>query len=239
MSETVQGEPSAPVVEVEFRTRNSAYPFVGISEEEACRMALARLLPRGDGEYAEVFDVAGADTSRVLARAGGYEAVDVSLLAEYDRGGLFELTVTEDCPALRLAELGALPQRVEGAEGQGRIVTEVPPQRDATTVVETFLDDYPGVTLASKRGKESVTPLVPRAAVARVLRTCLTDRQREVIETAFEAGYYDWPREATGQEVAADLGISSATFSEHVHAAERKLLTVLFEGPRSGRLEES
>ena len=238
MSETVQGESSAPVVEVEFRTRNSAYPFVGISDEEACTMALAKLLPRGEGEYAEVFNVAGTDPSRVLAHATEYQGVDVSLLTEYDRGGLFELTVSEACPALRLAELGALPQCVEGTEGTGRIVAEVPPRCDATAVVETFLDDYPGATLASKREKESVTPLFTRSAFAQGLRSCLTDRQREVVEAAFEAGYYDWPRGATGQEVAAELGISSATFSEHVHAAERKLLAVLFERAESDPFDE-
>jgi len=185
-----------------------------------------------------VFNVTGTDPSRTLARATEYDGLDASLLAEYDHGGLFEFAVTGECPALRLTELGALPQRVEGTEGTGRIVAEVPPRCDAASVVETFLEDFSSADLASKREKESVTPLFTRSAFAQVLRMCLTDRQREVVEAAFEAGYYDWPREATGGEVAAELGISSATFSEHVHAAERKLLTVVFESPRSGDIDE-
>jgi|GEM_PF-61818 len=236
MSETTPGGQSDPVVAVEFRIRDTAYPFVGVSERESCQIELAKMLPRPEG-YAEVFNVTGADSARVAALDAEYETLDVSVLAEYDRGGLFEFDVSGNCPAYDLAELGALPQTVRGVDGTGQIVAEIPPQYDSSTVVETFLDSHPSADLATKHERESVTPLFTRSAFRQVLHTCLTDRQREVIETAYEAGYYDWPRECTGTDVAAELDISSATFSEHVHAAERKLLTVLFDGPGSVRSE--
>jgi len=237
MSETTPGGQTDPVVEVEFRIRDPAYPFVGVSEEEGCQIELAKMLPRPEG-YAEVFNVTGTDPARIAALDADYETLDVSLLAEYDRGGLFEFHVSEDCPAYELAELGALPQTVRGVDGTGQIVAEIPPQYDPSTVVETFLAEFPGADLATKRERESVTPLFTRSAFRQVLHTHLTDRQREVIETAFEAGYYDWPRECTGKDVAAELDITSATFSEHIHVAERKLLTVLFDGPQSSRSED-
>ncbi|MXR22074.1 helix-turn-helix domain-containing protein [Halobacterium bonnevillei] len=37
-------------------------------------------------------------------------------------------------------------------------------------------------------------------------------------------GYFDHPRGANGASVAAELGISPATFHEHLAAAQRKLL---------------
>ncbi|WP_239642048.1 helix-turn-helix domain-containing protein, partial [Natrinema versiforme] len=47
----------------------------------------------------------------------------------------------------------------------------------------------------------------------------------EVLKAAFEAGYYDWPRGCSGEEVAAELGIASPTFSQHIlsliHISER------------------
>ncbi|MDY6779555.1 MAG: helix-turn-helix domain-containing protein, partial [Halobacteria archaeon] len=56
---------------------------------------------------------------------------------------------------------------------------------------------------------------------------CLTDRQREVIRTAYSMGYFEYPRESTGEEVADEMGISVSTFSEHLSSAERKLFDAL------------
>jgi hypothetical protein len=60
-------------------------------------------------------------------------------------------------------------------------------------------------------------------------RSCLTDRQREVLETAHEMGYYDHPKRANATEVADELGISQTTFSEHLAAAQCKLLSELLD----------
>jgi predicted DNA binding protein len=58
----------------------------------------------------------------------------------------------------------------------------------------------------------------------------LTDRQREVVESAYEAGYYEVPREATATEVAAELDLDSSTVVEHLQRAERNLMAYHLEG---------
>ena len=62
-----------------------------------------------------------------------------------------------------------------------------------------------------------------------------TEKQRAALETAYFAGYFDWPRTATGEEVADLLGIAAPTLANHLCAAERKLLGVLFEDDRVDR----
>lgn len=52
----------------------------------------------------------------------------------------------------------------------------------------------------------------------------LTDRQREVLETAVEMGYYEDPRRATQAEVAEALGIATGTAGEHLRKIEATLL---------------
>lgn len=52
----------------------------------------------------------------------------------------------------------------------------------------------------------------------------LSARQLEVVQTALEAGYFDWPREAEAADIAADLDITHPTFLEHLRKAEKKLL---------------
>ncbi|RLN01431.1 helix-turn-helix domain-containing protein [Haloarcula sp. Atlit-7R] len=55
----------------------------------------------------------------------------------------------------------------------------------------------------------------------------LSDRQRDVFELARERGYYDYPREVSGSELADELGIAKTTFHEHLQKVEATLL-----GPR-------
>lgn len=55
----------------------------------------------------------------------------------------------------------------------------------------------------------------------------LTDRQHEVLQTAHEMGYFEYPRGSNASEVATELGIEPSTFTEHLNAAQSKLLDEL------------
>ena len=55
----------------------------------------------------------------------------------------------------------------------------------------------------------------------------LTDRQHEVLEVAYELGYYDIPRGSSTSEIAAELGVDDSTVAEHLQRAERNLLETL------------
>lgn len=219
------------VVELEFEVSDPSHPFVGASEAEQCRFELQEMIPRGEGHYAEFFSVSGGDPDRILALADEHSTVTPRLLQKYEDGGLFEFSTGANCPAVTLAELGALPRTVRAIRGEGRIVGELPSHSDSVAVVEAFLETYPEAELVAKREKEYSAMTFNYDGFQQVVRDHLTDRQHEVLQAAYESGYYEWPRKCTGQEVADLLDITSATFSQHIHAAERKLLAVLFEGP--------
>lgn len=52
----------------------------------------------------------------------------------------------------------------------------------------------------------------------------LTKRQREVLQAASEAGYFESPRRKTSREIVASLGIKHSAFLEHLRKAQKKLL---------------
>lgn len=228
---------TGPVIEVEFSISDSTYPFVAATQDGACVTELAKMVPRTDDQYAEFFNITGITPDHILDLAGSYETLDVSILREYEDGGLFEFVASGDCPAYTLAELGALPREVIAVDGKGRIMAEIPPLYESSAITERFLDENPDAQLVSKRQRDSLSPIFTRSAFQQVLHSELTDRQLEVVQTAYNAGYYDWPREASGKDVAEDLGITSATFSEHIHTAERKLLTILFSDSSENQID--
>jgi predicted DNA binding protein len=57
----------------------------------------------------------------------------------------------------------------------------------------------------------------------------LPPRQREALATAFDAGYYEVPREAPRDEVAELLGCAPSTASEHLRKAERRLVATFLD----------
>lgn len=87
-------------------------------------------------------------------------------------------------------------------------------------VVTDLREAYAGVDvrrlLQSSGEDESDLVLVERGR--------LTDRQREVLELAHELGYFDHPKRANKGDIAAELGVTTSTVSEHLSMAQRKLM---------------
>ncbi|AGN01007.1 Bacterio-opsin activator HTH domain protein [Salinarchaeum sp. Harcht-Bsk1] len=216
------------VVEVEFAVTAPAYPFVSIAREEDCRMVLEKQLPRGDGLQAEYFSVHDAPTAGVLDTADCDACHSANVLADGEGRCLVEFVVGEGCPARYLAERGAVPTTVEGTPDGGTIVAEIMPRHDPGEIVTAFERDH-AVELVAKRARDRPTPLLSEGELQASVLDRLTDRQREVLHAAFEAGYYERPRRKTGEEIAEELDISPTTFQQHVRAAERKLVTFLVE----------
>lgn len=73
------------------------------------------------------------------------------------------------------------------------------------------------------------------AATAIVDLNALTDRQHETIATAYRMGYFEHPKDASAAEVAEELGIAIPTFTEHLAAAQRKLLDELLDEESQSR----
>ncbi|WP_247730483.1 helix-turn-helix domain-containing protein [Halovivax limisalsi] len=65
----------------------------------------------------------------------------------------------------------------------------------------------------------------------------LTDRQREVVDTAAAMGYYENPRGTTHDAIAAALGIEAGTVGKHLRIAESTVFSHLLETPDRGRPE--
>ncbi|WP_431358867.1 helix-turn-helix domain-containing protein [Halovenus amylolytica] len=59
----------------------------------------------------------------------------------------------------------------------------------------------------------------------------LTDRQRTCLETAVYSGYFEWPRDASAEDVAKSIGVSPPTFHEHLRKAQKDVFSSLYSSP--------
>ncbi|MDS0220428.1 helix-turn-helix domain-containing protein [Haloarcula sp. S1AR25-5A] len=218
------------VTRVEFDLSDASYPFVSVSETESCSVILVKCLPRADDTYAEFLSIEDARPDRLAESVEDDAHREARVLDRTDDGGLVELDVQNSCPIVSLADAGAVPQTAQGVDGQGTVVADVPGQTETAAVIEEFLASHPDAELATKQQRESIVPLFGFQDYA-ALTESLTDRQREVLETAHEAGYYNWPREATAADLAERLDISEPTLHKHLRAAEQKLVAAMFACP--------
>lgn len=221
---------SESVTTVEFALNDPGYPFVGASVDGG-RVMLEEIIPRGAGEYGEFYSIRETDPGTILDLANEHGSVEAEVLARYDDGGLFEFVVGEDCPAVFLGEQGALPRRVESIDCEGHITAEIPAALSASTIIEQFIEEHPGAEMVSKRQQPYSTQLFSHREFTEAIEETLTDRQREVLAAAHETGYYEWPRDTTGEELAEELGVSPPTVHEHLRAAEQKLIAVFLDDP--------
>lgn len=97
-------------------------------------------------------------------------------------------------------------------------------REDVWRVVEDVTAQFPDASVGSVRTADAAPGPGETALTAP-----LTDRQREVLETAFRGGYFERPKRRNSDELAATLDITRATFLQHLRTAERKLLGVVLD----------
>jgi len=178
----------------------------------------------GADRVVEEFTLKGGDEPPSALQS---EGSNVDHVFAYDRRHVFQLS--------RAAGQGCVCERIEAA---GCVVQEF--SADTESLVVTFIvDDVPtlrdivddlnseGETVKLRRLLEGTTSETDRPVV--LDRAKLTSRQREVLSHAHEMGYFEHPRDATAGDVADALDISTSTFTEHLAAAQRKLLDDLLD----------
>jgi PAS domain S-box-containing protein len=218
------------VLELEFSITNTGSFFVVTSEELGCSFDLDGVVPSVDDVYHFYLTSSGVAPEKVIERAAKSPKIEhARIIRETGAEALLEVSFHgTETVAQALMERGAYVQRGSIANGKGNIVVEVP----ANTRVRPFLDAVEAVysegSLLSKQSRDR--PFHSTSEFYHELGETLTERQTEILQAAYLAGYFDYPRASSGKELAETLDISSPTFHQHLQAAERKLLTLLFSG---------
>jgi PAS domain S-box-containing protein len=217
---------SEAVTELTFRVPEPDAVFARTARALDCRLDLEGYVAVGDrwALYVAVEGTGPGDVAAALREAAAVESTRV--LDGGTDGGRIEI-VAEEPPMLRTVTGGAASIRTASADAEAlELVLEAPVDTDARTVAGRVREVYPGAELVAKheRDHRATTLGRPDGVLGE-----LTDRQREALEAAYRAGYFDWPRDSSAEQVADSLGVAGATFHGHLRKAERRLIARLFD----------
>ncbi|SIR86983.1 PAS domain S-box-containing protein [Haladaptatus litoreus] len=208
-------------------TETTAF-FVTASADLECSITLEDVVPSTDKEllYYITLKNAPADAFLELARNQPIVKKARCISTEAETSLLEIVFMGASTSPQVLIERGARIEHAKVTEGRGSLVAEASADADIRALTDAVQSIYPNARLTAKQEvKRSPPPL--RKQHAR-LRDQLTDRQQASLTAAYNAGFFEWPRESTGEAVADSLGVSAPTFHQHLRASERKLLAVFF-----------
>lgn len=227
---TVQEPVETPITEIELEVRDRNCFFVRLSAETDCVIRLEELIHRADGNLLQYFSIRETPPEDILELAASESAIaEARLVRNGSDANLFQFAVSGPCVTATLADTGAITRDVSAAGGVGRVVATVPSHVAVRTVVETFQTRHSETEFLAKRERDQSPPVRTKSGAQTILTDRLTEKQYEVLRTAYLSGYFAWPRESTAEECADALGISQPTFSQHLRTAQSKVFTALFD----------
>lgn len=175
------------------------------------RLRILSAFPVDDAGFG-LIEVAAPDLEAVLSTMRAYDEVTgFDLLGVHDDTALVQFETSDPFLLFPVRDSGVpleMPFEISG----GEVHWEVTAPRERLSALGEQLDAF-GIsfTIEYIRGEIEAESL-------------LTDRQRRLLETAVEEGYYDTPRACSLTELADGLDIAKSTCSETLHRAEGKII---------------
>lgn len=147
---------------------------------------------------------------------------DIDVMFDYDTAQVYQFERAPSPCLCEYVESESFPITDVQAEDGSLVVTlHLKSRSDLRDIIGTLRDRFGRVRVQYLLQVDSE---VNDADIVPVDRGRLTDRQREVLATAYEMGYFASPRQANATEVATELDIDVSTFTEHLAAAQSTLM---------------
>jgi len=220
---------SDEVVELAFRLDNTD-SRLGIPASFEASFEFESTLSLGDGVFLVYGTVTGASRASItsLADTGDLRHVEeITVLEETNGGCELELKMVDPPVLSAVASLGGSVSNVTITGDSTTMTVHLAADQDIPRAIDRITNAQPGLEMLRRR--QMTRPARSLNRLLQRLPDSLTDRQRAALESAYFMGYFAWPREKSGPEVAEALGVSSSTFHQHLRKAEAKLLNAVFQ----------
>jgi PAS domain S-box-containing protein len=212
-------------VTLSFDIRDQTCLFDQLVAGTDCRLQLDGLVPQSGDTTLVFVRVTDGTAEEVITRAEQLRCIETSRLIENNDDPLVELQINGSFIGTVLSNSEYVLANLQVSTEETTLTVEVPHAADTRQAMSLIESQFKTAQLRSKQqangSGDTSTPLP-----GDILNT-LTGRQREVVEIAYRAGYFDSPRRANGADVAELFGFSATAFHNHIREAQSKLFAEL------------
>ena len=215
------------VVELEFRVDGGETFCFDLTETYDCRCSLEWTGTTASGRRFQYVTVEGMNGTEVLEAARAHDSVEGCRLI-HDGEGRCTIELRLSTSSVRtLANHGATIRDVSIADGVGTCLVEASQNANVRELVEALTVACENADLVARRevDREVKTATERRT---RILDK-LTDRQLTTLRIAYYGGFFEWPRESTGEDIADAMDISPPTMHQHLRKGLNSILGEFFE----------
>jgi len=216
---------SDDTLELKFHGTEMDLPFARLARDIDSSVRLERTVRRQDGSVSVYYTLGSGAVAEDRDQAAEILPGDVNVVSQGEEQTILERSGSSWFGSL-ISEYGGIVRHGQATPEGVELVVEFPQAADTRTIVERIRDEFPGLELTAQR-QHSETDTTPTEVRAQ-LQQRLSERQYEALETAFAMGYFDWPRESSGEAVAERLGITQPTVNKHIRLGEYKVFDLLF-----------
>ncbi|WP_269785472.1 bacterio-opsin activator domain-containing protein [Halobacterium zhouii] len=190
--------------------------FTHTAAKADCELRVESLLPRADGNWLVYFVASNSDPETVVEALQEFPTVEsIERMRSSNGGELFGLVLTELSGLSFLGEQGATITALTATSTEAEITLELPQSTDVRSFMETCEANHPNAELLSRKEvADENTDSLNKQVIGE-----LTDPQHRALKVALEGGFFEWPRDKTGEEIAESLGVSPPTFHRHLRIA--------------------
>ncbi len=216
------------VVELEFRIDGGDTFSFDLSEEYDCTCSLEWAGTTANGRTFQYVTIDGLGGDTVLEAARAHDSIEeCRLIHDGDESCTIEIRLAQS-GVRTLENHGATIRDVTVDSGVGTCLVEVSQNAAVREIAEALTVIYENTELVARR--EVDRPVRTAAQRRNRILDQLTDRQLTTLRLAYYGGFFDWPRESTGEEIAEAMDISPPTMHQHLRKGLRAILEEFFEG---------
>ncbi|MBP1954458.1 PAS domain S-box-containing protein [Halarchaeum rubridurum] len=214
-------------LELRFSLTATDDPLFALAERAGRALDVTSIAPH-DGGWLLHASVAGEPAPVVEAATGRVAVADAEVVRSDDDGSMLAIVVSDSPVLSAFADRDATIRRLRATPTGGTVTVAVSPTTDVRAFADAIGERLPSADL-SRRAPAGDTAA---NALRHDLSEVLTAKQLQALRTAYARGYFEWPRETTGEVVADELGVAGPTFHQHLRKALGRLLDDALGTPR-------